>query len=203
MAELRLAKGTGRLIGSARRRLSGTGSELALVTPSSLDKEPGGETSSGRVVVLAREKKTWRGNGLEKLEKAADRRLGQASEALADLLLDKAKDGKVEGLRLMVTLAEHRIKRKPEEKKKKKRSGPSWAELLASEPEYVREEPEVGDVWTGDGWRKISGRIVTEGTLMGGCWPGDRPKIGDVWNGDGWKNEKTGKILRMWYETRD
>ena len=60
-----------------------------------------------------------------------------------------------------MTLAEHKNDRKPQEKKKKKRSGPSWAELLGSEPEYV--EPEVGDVWVGDGWRKPTGEIVKEG----------------------------------------
>jgi hypothetical protein len=109
--------------------------------------------------------KKMRGNGLERLEKAADRRLGQASDTLADLLLEKATKGKVDSARLLVTLAEHRIKRKPREKKKKKRSGPSWAELLASEPEFV--QPEVGDVWVGDGWRKPTGKYVNEYAKVG------------------------------------
>jgi hypothetical protein len=34
-----------------------------------------------------------RGNGLKRPQKAADRRLGRASGALADLLLKKAKEG--------------------------------------------------------------------------------------------------------------
>lgn len=118
-----------------------------------MDKEPEGAAIPGRVTVLEPVKKTWRGNGLERLESAADRRLGQASEALADLLLEKAKDGKVESARLLVTLAEHRLKRKPPVEKTKKRRGPSWAELLASEPEWVEEKPEIGDVWDGEGWK--------------------------------------------------
>ncbi len=112
-------------------------------------------------IAAAEPEKKMRGNGLKKLQKAADRRLGLDSEALADLLLDKAKQGKMESTKLLVTLAEHKNDRKPQEKKKKKRSGPSWAELLGSEPEYV--EPEVGDVWVGDGWRKPTGEIVKEG----------------------------------------
>jgi hypothetical protein len=122
--------------------------------------------------------KKMRGNGLERLEKAADRRLGQASEKLADLLLKKATKGKVDSARLLVTLAEHRIKRKPQErKKKKKRSGPSWAELLASEPEFV--QPEVGDVWVGDGWRKPTGKYVNE-----------YAKVGDSEEEEDWKEEE-------------
>lgn len=105
--------------------------------------------------------KRERGNGLKRLQKAADRRLASASEALADLLLEKAKAGKVESTRLLVTLAERKTQRKPQEKKKKKRAGPSFAELLASEPEF--KEPEVGDVWVGDGWRKQkTGEIVRQ-----------------------------------------
>jgi hypothetical protein len=161
MAEIRVATETGRNMRGARHLSAGTGMDLVRVTPGGLEKESGGEMSPGRVKVLAPVKKTWRGNGLERLEKAADRRLGQASEALADLLLEKAKVGKVESARLLMTLAEHRMKRKPPEKKKKKRRGPSWADLLASEPEW--KEPEVGDVWAGGGWRKQgTGEFVRE-----------------------------------------
>jgi len=39
---------------------------------------------------------------------------------------------------------------------------PKLIDLLESEPEWV--EPEVGDVWVGDGWRKQgTGEIVREG----------------------------------------
>jgi hypothetical protein len=165
MAEIVLAKGAGRNMRGARQRLGGTGMELVKVSPSGLEKGTGGETSSGRVTVLAPVRKSFRGNGLERLEKAADRRLGQASEALANLLLEKATKGKVDSARLLVTLAEHRLKRKPKEKKKKKRPGPSWAELLGSEPEFVA--PEVGDVWVGGGWRKPTGEFVDEDAQVG------------------------------------
>jgi len=124
-----------------------------------------GEKTEGPAAAGAGPEKRIRGNGLERLEKAADRRLGQASEALANLLLEKATKGKVDSARLLVTLAEHRLKRKPKEKKKKKRPGPSWAELLGSEPEFVA--PEVGDVWVGGGWRKPTGEFVDEDAQVG------------------------------------
>jgi hypothetical protein len=161
MTELREVKGTRRNMRGARQAPAGTGRELVKVEPSALDKGTRGEASSGQVAILEPVKKTWRGNGLERLQKAADRRLGQESEALANLLLDKAKEGKVESTRLLVTLAEHRRERKPQEKKKKKRGVLPWIEQLVSEPEWVEEKPEVGDVWVGDGWKnEKTGRFV-------------------------------------------
>lgn len=125
----------------------------------------GSKTASQRVGESAHERdvessKKERGNGLERLKRAVNRRLKRESEALADLLLEKAKEGKIESVRLMVNLAERKKKIKPEEKKKKRRDGPSWAELLVSEPEWEEDKPEVGDVWVGDGWRKPLGEIV-------------------------------------------
>ena len=73
--------------------------------------------------------------------------------------MDKALEGKLDSARLLVTLAE---KKKPPEKPVKKRRGPTLLDLLESEPEWV--EPEVGDVWVGNGWRKQgTGEIVREG----------------------------------------
>jgi hypothetical protein len=113
------------------------------------------ETREGRI----------RGCGLERLRRAADRRLARASDTLADVLFEKATEGKLDGARMLVTLAEQEWRRKEEEKKNKTkvRKGPSWAELLASEPEWEEEKPEVGDVWVGDGWRKQeTGDIVRQ-----------------------------------------
>ena len=122
------------------------------------------ERTQGQAVATEKPEKRTRGNGLKRLQKAADRRLARASEALADLLLEKAQEGKLDSARLLVSLAEHRQDRKdrkPKEKKPKKREGPSWAELLVSEPEWEEEKPEVGDVWVGDGWKKQgTGEIV-------------------------------------------
>jgi hypothetical protein len=102
-----------------------------------------------------------RGNGLKRLKRAADRRLGRASETLADMLLENAKEGKVDSTRLLVTLAERETLRKPLGKKKKKSETSLWVEQLCSEPEYVEEKPEVGDVWVGDGWKNSKTGEVT------------------------------------------
>ncbi len=102
-----------------------------------------------------------RGNGLKRLKRAADRRLGRASETLADMLLEKAHEGKVDSTRLLVNLAEGKKERKPREKKKKKSQTSLWVEQLCSEPEYVEEKPEVGDVWVGDGrMRRAAGSCL-------------------------------------------
>jgi len=107
------------------------------------------------------EQKKKRGNGLEQLKRAADQRLGSASEKLADLLLDKAKKGKMESTQLLVKLAEGKKKRKPQEKKKKKSATSLLIEQLCSEEEWVEEKPKVGDVWVGDGWKNPeTGEIV-------------------------------------------
>jgi hypothetical protein len=162
MTELREVKGTRRNMRGARQAPAGTERELVKAEPSALAKETRGGASSGQVAILETVKKTWRGNGLERLQKAADRRLGNASEKLADLLLDKAKEGKVESTQLLVKLAERKKERKPQEKNKKKRSmGSRQVEQLCSEPEWVEEKPEVGDVWVGDGWKnERTGRFV-------------------------------------------
>ena len=99
------------------------------------------------------EQKKKRRNGLERLKRAADQRLGGASEELADLLLDKAKAGKMESTQLLVKLAESKKKPKAREKKKKKSATSLLVEQLCSEPEWVEEKPKVGDVWVGDGWK--------------------------------------------------
>ncbi|MGB0063541.1 MAG: hypothetical protein WBP85_03775 [Terracidiphilus sp.] len=60
------------------------------------------------------------------------------SETLAEKIVKKAQDGDVRGTEMMLSLIEK--KKAGKEAKKKKREGPSWAELLASEPEWDEEE---------------------------------------------------------------
>ena len=57
------------------------------------------------------------------------------SGLIAEKLVSKAEAGDMRGTEMMLSLIE---KKKPgkDAKKKKKREGPSWAELLASEPEW-------------------------------------------------------------------
>ena len=57
------------------------------------------------------------------------------SEAIAKKLVSKAEAGDPRGTEMILSLIEKK-KQDKDAKKKKKRSGPSWAELLASEPEW-------------------------------------------------------------------
>jgi hypothetical protein len=119
------------------------------------------KTEEQAVAMEELEQKRKRGSGLEQLKRAADQRLRSASDALADLLLEKAKEGKVDNTRLLVRLAEGKKERKPREKKKKRSKTSLMIEQLCSEPEWVEEQPEVGDVWVGDGWKnEKTGRFV-------------------------------------------
>lgn len=60
------------------------------------------------------------------------------SETLAKKIVQQAQGGDARGTETMLSLID---KKKPgKEPKKKKREGPSWAELLVSEPEWDEEE---------------------------------------------------------------
>lgn len=62
------------------------------------------------------------------------------SDTLAKKIVQQAQGGDARGTETMLSLID---KKKPgKEPKKKKRDGPSWAELLVSEPEWDEEEDE-------------------------------------------------------------
>lgn len=68
------------------------------------------------------------------LRHAVKARVKAASASIAAKLVEKVTQGDMKGTEIMLTLME---KAKEENaKKKKKRDGPSWVELLASEPEW-------------------------------------------------------------------
>jgi hypothetical protein len=85
--------------------------------------------------------KTARKDGVERLRKAADKRVGRISEKLADLLEGNALKGDLASTKVLVGLAE---RKKPMPEPKKRRRGPSLPDQLAQEPEW--EGPE----WDGD-----------------------------------------------------
>ena len=70
----------------------------------------------------------------KKLRHAVKAAVKAKSAELAQKLVSKAEEGDMRGAEMMLSLIE---KKKPaKDGKTKKRSGPSWAELLASEPEW-------------------------------------------------------------------
>ncbi|MGA2085238.1 MAG: hypothetical protein ABSG60_06960 [Terracidiphilus sp.] len=91
--------------------------------------------------------------GAERLRLAVDKRLGENSERLANMLTDQAMGGNVATTRAMVEIAEHK-KAQPEPVKKKR--GRSLAELLAAEPAWQDERKE-GSAEMGSGGVEAEG----------------------------------------------
>ncbi len=70
----------------------------------------------------------------KKLRHAVKAAVKAKSAELAQRLVKKAEEGDMRGAEMMLSLIEK--KKQDKDARKKKRSGPSWAELLASEPEW-------------------------------------------------------------------
>ena len=84
----------------------------------------------------AKRAKAVRGSGLERLRKAADRRVARNSNELADLLLANALQGKLDSARMLVKLAEDKERREDQRKEKEEDDewdGPSISEMLQLE----------------------------------------------------------------------
>jgi hypothetical protein len=71
----------------------------------------------------------------KKLRHAVKAVVKAKSSTIAEKLVSKAELGDIRGTEMMLSLIEKK-KQGKDEKKKKKREGPSWAELLASEPDW-------------------------------------------------------------------
>jgi superfamily I DNA/RNA helicase len=110
------------------------------------------KTSSTTKKELPKRRKPRRKSGVERLQQAADRRVGKNSEELADLLTAKALKGKLANTRFLVGLAEGK---KPSEKPNKKRRGPSR--------NGVSHRSRMRRICTRCGWTRSANRRVREG----------------------------------------
>ncbi|MFZ0394932.1 MAG: hypothetical protein WBE72_12270 [Terracidiphilus sp.] len=86
-------------------------------------------------------------HGSERLKKAAARQVGRNCGKLTKLLMDKALEGNLDSVKLLVTLAEPK---KGSEKPVKKRRGPSLAERIAAEPLWEGPDVPEEDGYNGD-----------------------------------------------------
>ena len=84
-------------------------------------------------------KRRVKGYGVDRLRIAAERRVAQSSEELAELLMTKALEGKLESVKMLMKLAE-------EEKERKEDEDDGGRGILAAMG-YRMVEPKVGDVW--------------------------------------------------------
>ena len=105
-------------------------------------------------------KKKLEGYGADLLRTASERRVAGSSEDLADLLLQKAMEGKLESVKMLMKFAEEEKARKEEERRE---SEPGLFEMLG----FETVEPEIGDVWEGKGWRNPE-----TGVFVRGSWEG-------------------------------
>ena len=88
-------------------------------------------------------KRSVRQDGAELLRQAVDRRVGEDSEQLADVIAKKAMKGDLAAVKVMVGLADSK---KPVQEPVQKRRGLSQAQRLAEEPQWqgTREKPGTG-----------------------------------------------------------
>src|SRR5271157_476015 len=113
--------------------MAGNGGKMAELGRKSSRETAKGKTSNKNTGKRASRGKKARKAGAERLRLAVDKRLGQNSESLANMLRDQAMGGNVATTRAMVEIAEHK-KAQPEPVKKKR--GRSLVERLAAEPEW-------------------------------------------------------------------
>jgi hypothetical protein len=98
--------------------------------------------SPGRKRAATSARRLAPGRGAARLRSAINNLVGRESDRLARALSDKAVAGNMAAARLLVEIS-GADKEPPE--KKKKRKGPSWAELLVAEPEWDPNEDENYD----------------------------------------------------------
>ena len=98
--------------------------------------------SPGRKPSASSPRRFAKGRGAARLRSSINNLVGLESDRIARALSDKAVAGNMAAARLLVEIS-GADKEPPE--KKKKRKGPSWAEVLASEPEWDPNEDEGGN----------------------------------------------------------
>lgn len=110
--------------------------------PASNPAEPmtkGSKDSQGEptLLVIPDDLEDYKG-ARKKLRHAVKAVVKANTTALAKKIVQKAQGGDTRGTEMMLTLIDK--KKAGKEPKKKKREGPSWVELLVSEPEWDEEE---------------------------------------------------------------
>jgi hypothetical protein len=147
MAEVRQMGGKGRraeqrVSKPAGRRISGAGKKRGGV----------GKTQQGDIGKTR--KRRVKGYGVDRLRTAAERRMAESSEALAESLMSKALAGKLESVKILMKLAEEEKARREEEREE---DAPRLSELL------VGSVVKVGQMWDGHRWRRVPpSRILAE-----------------------------------------
>jgi hypothetical protein len=125
---------------------------------------------NGAAVEGMTETKKVEGYGVDLLRLAAERKVADSSEELAGVLLSKAMEGKLDSVKMLMKLAEEEKARKEAEE------GHGLDNPFFKSLGMERAQPEIGDVWIGDGWKNQETGVVVHGN-----WDG--------WKMDEWKDE--------------
>jgi hypothetical protein len=135
--------------------VAGNGEKMAVATSAAKEKAKKTTTVSrtpkGKAAKDAGRKRV---DGLEKLRREADRKLGLNAKRLVALLTTLALDGKLDNTKELVALAE---KKKPEEDTAEKRALHAFIDEWAYGPQWKRQQEEgLGEVGEGgvepEGW---------------------------------------------------
>ena len=93
---------------------------------------------------------------MDRLRTAAERRMAESSEELAESLMSKALAGKLESVKILMKLAEEEKARREE---KREEDAPGLADLL------VGSVVKVGQMWDGHEWRRVAPNRILAGPI--------------------------------------
>jgi hypothetical protein len=98
-------------------------------------------------------KRKVKGHGVDRLRAAAERRVAESSEALAELLMKKALEGKLDSVKMLMKLAE-------EEKVRKEQVIEEDAPCLVDA--LIGSTARIGQVWDGERWKRLRKNRILE-----------------------------------------
>ena len=120
-------------------------------------KEKRGRRGAAAKRGKAKRKKKVKGNGSDLLRTASERRLAENSEELAQLLVTKAMEGKLESVKMLIKMAEEE---KVMKEKRSEEEGPTLNEMLWGS--NVR----IGQVWDGRQWKRLPKTKILEAKVV-------------------------------------
>jgi hypothetical protein len=116
----------------------------------------GGKSARQQVSAGKPRKRKVKGYGVDRLRTAAERRMAESSEELAESLMSKALAGKLESVKILMKLAEQEKARREE---KREEDAPGLADLL------VGSVVKVGQMWDGHEWRRVAPNRILAGPI--------------------------------------
>jgi hypothetical protein len=105
----------------------------------------------------AKRKRKVKGNGSDLLRTASERCLAESSQELAELLMTKAMEGKLESVKMLIKMAEEEKLRTAEAIREEE---PSLKDML------IGSKVKIGQVWDGYRWKRLSKKKISEAAVV-------------------------------------